>query len=55
MWPMRSHTLVHLTKIMYIKRNFKWMEVEQDGFDKTYPDSWILFHPWVHRQYVNPN
>ena len=38
MWPMRSHTLVNLTKIMYIKRNFKWMEVEQDGFDKTYPD-----------------
>ena len=34
MCPRRSHTLVYLTKLMYIKRNFKWMKFEQSGFDK---------------------
>ena len=31
MWPRKSHTLAPLTKLTYIKRNFKWMEVEQDA------------------------
>ena len=34
MWPRWSHTLEPLTKLTSIKRNFKWMEVEQDSFDK---------------------
>ena len=34
MWPRLSHTLVPLTKIMSIKRNFKWTEVEQYVFNK---------------------
>ena len=49
MWPRRSHTLLPLTKLKYIKRNFKWTKVEQDAFEKikrivirdnllTYPD-----------------
>ena len=49
MWLSRSHTLAPLTKLMYIKRNFKWTKVEQDDFVKikqivahenllTYPD-----------------
>ena len=49
MWTRRSHMLAPLTKLMHIKRNFKWTEVEQDAFDKirrimdhdnssTYPD-----------------
>ena len=49
MYPRRSHTLVTLTKITSVKRNFKWMSVEQDAFEKskrivmrytllTYPD-----------------
>ena len=49
MWPMRSHTLLPLNKLTSINRKFKWMEVNQDAFDKikrilahdnllTYPD-----------------
>ena len=34
MWLRRSHTLAPLTKITFIKRNFKCMKVEQDYFDK---------------------
>ena len=49
MWPRRSHTLALLTKLMSIKRNFKWAQVEQYAFGEikrivarntllTYPD-----------------
>ena len=49
MWPRRSHTVAPLTKITSIKREFKWIDVEQDAFKKikrilardtllTYPD-----------------
>ena len=49
MWPRRSHTLAPLTKLTSIKRRFKWIQFEQDAFDKikrivtrdtfiTYPD-----------------
>ena len=49
MGPRWSHTLAPLTKVMSIKRNFKWKQVEQDAFNKikrivargnllTYPD-----------------
>ena len=49
MRPRRSHTLVPLTKLTYIKRKYKWTKVEQDIFNKikrivardtllTYPD-----------------
>ena len=49
MWPRRSHTLAHLTELIYIKSKFEWTKVEQDAFDKikrilarnnllTYPD-----------------
>ena len=49
MWPRWSHTLAPLTELTYIKRNFKWAQVEQEYFDKvkrivardtllTYPD-----------------
>ena len=49
MWPSQSHTLAPLTKLTYMKRNFKWTQVEQDDFDEikrigardtllTYPD-----------------
>ena len=45
-----SHKLLPLTKLLYNKTRFKWMQVEQDDFDKikrimardnlpTYPDS----------------
>ena len=34
MWPRRSHKLSTLTKLTYIKRNFKWTQVKQDAFDK---------------------
>ena len=34
MWPRRSHTLAHLTKIMSNKRKFKWAKIEQDAFDE---------------------
>ena len=55
MWPRKSHTLAPLTKLTYIKRNFKWMEVEQDAFNEikrilacdtllTYPDFDETFH-----------
>ena len=49
MWTSRSHTLVPLNKLTYIKRKFKLTQVEQDDFDEikqivarntllTYPD-----------------
>ena len=34
MWPRWSHTLVTLTKLTYIKRNFEWKEVEKYDFEK---------------------
>ena len=34
MWPRRSHMLALLTKLTSIKSKFKWMEFEQDDFDK---------------------
>ena len=34
MWPRWSHKLASLTKITYIKRNFKWAESKQDAFKK---------------------
>ena len=34
MWPRRSYTLAPLTKLTYIKRNFKWTQFEQDAFGK---------------------
>ena len=34
MWPMRSHTLAPLTRIMSIEKKFKWTQVERDYFDK---------------------
>ena len=34
MWPRRSHTLAPLTKLTPIKKYFKCMGVEQDGFEK---------------------
>ena len=34
MWPNRSYTLVSLTKLTSINRNFKWTKGEQDTFDK---------------------
>ena len=34
MWPRRSYTLAHLTILTSIKPRFKWMQVEQDAFDK---------------------
>ena len=33
MWPRRSHTLVHLTRLTCIKRKFKWKKVEQDDYN----------------------
>ena len=38
-WPRRSHTLVPLTKLMSINRNFKRTQVEQDAFNET---NWIV-------------
>ena len=38
-WPRRSHKLDSLTKLTYIKRNFKLTEVEQDDFNKI---KWIV-------------
>ena len=49
MWPKWSRTLAHLSKLTYIKINFKWTYVKQDAFDEikriatrntllTYPD-----------------
>ena len=54
MWPMRSHMLLPLTRLMSIKQKFKWTQVEQDDFNKikrivdgnnllTYPDSNEIF------------
>ena len=34
MCPKQSHTLAPLTKLLSIKRKFKWTKVEQDAFDK---------------------
>ena len=34
MWLRRSHTLLPLTKLMFIKRNFKFTQVEQYAFNK---------------------
>ena len=34
MWPRRLHTVVPLTRLTYIKRKFKWMQVKQDTFDE---------------------
>ena len=34
MRPSRSHTLAPLTKLTYIKRNFKWTKFKQDDFDE---------------------
>ena len=34
MWPKWSRTLAHLSKLTYIKINFKWTYVKQDAFDK---------------------
>ena len=34
MWPRRSHALLPLTKLTYIKRKFKWTEFEQDDFNE---------------------
>ena len=34
MWPRRSYTLAPLTKLTYIKRNFKCEQVKQDAFDE---------------------
>ena len=34
MWSRRSHSLTPLTKLTHIKKKFKWMNVEQDLFDK---------------------
>ena len=39
MWPRRAHPLAPLTKLTYIKRNFKLTEVEQDDFNKI---KWIV-------------
>ena len=32
MWQRRSHKLLPLTKLMYIKRIFKWTQVKQGNF-----------------------
>ena len=34
MCPKQSHTLAPLTKLLSIKRKFKWTKVEQDAFGK---------------------
>ena len=34
MWPRWSYKLASLTKLTYIKGNFKWTQVEQDDFDR---------------------
>ena len=34
MWPRKSHTLAPLSRLTYIRRRFKWMQVEQDAFEK---------------------
>ena len=34
MWPMRSHMLVPLTRLTYIKWEFKWTQVEKYAFDE---------------------
>ena len=34
MCPKRSNMLAPLTKLLYIKRKFKWTKVEQDAFGK---------------------
>ena len=34
MWPRRSQRLAPLTRLNYIKRKFKWAQVEQDAFEK---------------------
>ena len=34
MWTRRSHTLAPLTKLMFIKRNFKWKKVEPDALNE---------------------
>ena len=34
MWTRRSHVLAPLTKLTHIKRNFKWMKVEQYDFEE---------------------
>ena len=34
MWPRRSHTLASLTRSTYVKRKFKWAQVEQETFNK---------------------
>ena len=39
MWPRRLHTLAPLTKLIYMKKKFKWKNVEQDTFEKI---KWIV-------------
>ena len=50
MWPRRSHTLDPLSRLMSIRRRFRWTQVEQDASEKIkrimardtlliYPDS----------------
>ena len=39
MWPRRSHTLSPLTKLMPIKRKFKWTQFKQYAFEKN---NWIM-------------
>ena len=33
MWSRQSHTLAPLTKLSYIKRKIKWMQIKQDALD----------------------
>ena len=34
MWTRQSHMLAPLTRLTYIKINFKWTNIEQDSFDR---------------------
>ena len=47
MWPRRSHVLAPLTRLMSIKRKFKWTNAEQYAFDKIKsivdPDTLLTF------------
>ena len=35
MWPRRSHKLVNLTILTFIKRKFIYTQVKQDAFEKN--------------------
>ena len=54
MWPRRSHALATLTRLTPIKRNFKYMEVEQYAFNKikriVAPDT-LLTYPYFNETF----